>query len=109
MMTTTIDRDKYKYEYDYDGLPVYSTVELSESVLERCVISQLKRTAEHPNCVLVDVDDNKFLIGQPYFDNPPDIERIRRITGYLTGTLESWNDGKQAEEQDRVKHSTTTT
>lgn len=31
-------------------------------------------------------------------------ERIRRITGYLTGDLTSWNDAKQAEEHDRVKH-----
>ena len=31
-------------------------------------------------------------------------ERIRRITGYLTGSLESWNSAKQAEERDRVKH-----
>lgn len=32
-------------------------------------------------------------------------QRIRRITGYLVGSLEKWNDAKQAEEQDRVKHS----
>ena len=32
------------------------------------------------------------------------ISRIRRITGYLTGDLDSWNSAKQAEEQDRVKH-----
>ncbi len=32
-------------------------------------------------------------------------ERIRRITGYLTGSLDRWNDAKQAEEHDRVKHS----
>ena len=31
-------------------------------------------------------------------------ERIRRITGYLTGSLDSWNTGKRAEEKDRVKH-----
>ena len=31
-------------------------------------------------------------------------ERIRRITGYLVGTLDRWNDSKQAEEKDRVKH-----
>lgn len=31
-------------------------------------------------------------------------ERIRRITGYLVGTLERWNDAKQAEEKDRVRH-----
>ena len=33
-----------------------------------------------------------------------DILRMRRITGYLTGSLESWNSAKQAEERDRVKH-----
>lgn len=31
-------------------------------------------------------------------------ERIRRITGYLVGTLERFNDAKQAEVRDRVKH-----
>ena len=32
-------------------------------------------------------------------------ERIRRITGYLAGPMEKWNDAKKAEERDRVKHS----
>lgn len=32
-------------------------------------------------------------------------ERIRRITGYLVGTLDKWNNAKKAEEKDRVKHS----
>ncbi len=31
-------------------------------------------------------------------------ERIRRITGYLVGTMEKWNNAKKAEERDRVKH-----
>lgn len=31
-------------------------------------------------------------------------ERIRRITGYLVGTLDRFNDAKKAEEKDRVKH-----
>lgn len=30
--------------------------------------------------------------------------RIRRITGYLVGTLDKWNNAKQQEEKDRVKH-----
>ena len=34
-----------------------------------------------------------------------DFERIRRITGYLVGTLDRFNNGKRAEEHDRVKHS----
>lgn len=33
-------------------------------------------------------------------------ERIRRITGYLVGTMDRWNDAKSSEEADRVKHST---
>lgn len=32
------------------------------------------------------------------------IVRMRRITGYLTGALTSWNSAKKAEEKDRVKH-----
>ena len=32
-------------------------------------------------------------------------ERIRRITGYLVGTMDKWNNAKSAEEADRVKHS----
>ena len=31
-------------------------------------------------------------------------ERVRRITGYLVGTLDRWNNAKKAEEKDRVKH-----
>jgi hypothetical protein len=33
-------------------------------------------------------------------------ERIRRITGYLVGTLDRFNNAKRAEERDRVKHIT---
>ena len=37
--------------------------------------------------------------------NSDNILRMRRITGYLTGDLNSWNSAKRAEEHDRVKHS----
>lgn len=37
------------------------------------------------------------------FENVP-FERIRRITGYLVGTLDRFNNAKRAEERDRVKH-----
>lgn len=33
-------------------------------------------------------------------------ERIRRITGYLVGTVDRFNDAKRAEVRDRVKHMT---
>ncbi len=37
------------------------------------------------------------------FEHVP-FERIRRITGYLVGTMDQWNNAKAAEEHDRVKH-----
>ncbi len=46
---------------------------------------------ECPECHVKEQDGIKF-------------ERIRRITGYLVGTLDRWNSAKQAEERDRVKH-----
>jgi ribonucleoside-triphosphate reductase len=37
-------------------------------------------------------------------ENGPSFERIRRITGYLVGTLDRFNNAKRAEVRDRVKH-----
>ena len=44
-----------------------------------------------PGCNRTEADGVKF-------------ERIRRITGYLVGTVDRFNNGKRAEEKDRVKH-----
>ncbi len=44
--------------------------------------------------------DNDILIGEGV-----GFERIRRITGYLVGTLDRFNNAKRAEESERVKHS----
>lgn len=44
--------------------------------------------------------DEKVIVGEGV-----GFERIRRITGYLVGTLDRFNDAKYAEVQDRVKHS----
>lgn len=40
-----------------------------------------------------------------YTFDSKNFERIRRITGYLVGTIERFNDAKRAEVEDRVKHS----
>jgi len=39
-----------------------------------------------------------------YTFEPVHFDRIRRITGYLVGTTERFNNAKRAEEHDRVKH-----
>lgn len=50
----------------------------------------------------LDVDGED--VGIFYEYNAVPFDRIRRITGYLVGTLDRFNDGKRAEERDRVKH-----
>lgn len=47
-------------------------------------------------------DDGK--VDVDYKTQGEKFERIRRITGYLTGDLNSWNNAKRAEEHERVKH-----
>lgn len=45
------------------------------------------------------IPENDVLVGEGV-----GFERIRRITGYLVGTLDRFNNAKRAEEKDRVKH-----
>ena len=42
--------------------------------------------------------------GRVYVGEGISFERVRRITGYLVGTLDRFNNAKRAEEADRVKH-----
>lgn len=50
-------------------------------------------------------EDGEFVNLRYEFQKIP-FERIRRITGYLVGSLDRWNTAKQAEESHRVKHGT---
>lgn len=43
--------------------------------------------------------DEKGMVGERV-----KFERIRRITGYLVGTIDRFNNAKRCEEHDRVKH-----
>ena len=60
-----------------------------------------------PCCGYTGIIDNVCpQCGRTEADGDKGFERIRRITGYLVGTMDQWNDGKKAEEHDRVKHDT---
>lgn len=50
------------------------------------------------------INDTCPKCGRKECNGEPKFERIRRITGYLVGTLDRFNNGKRAEERDRVKH-----
>ncbi len=62
---------------------------------------------KYPDKVLNAVDlevDGEYVNAAYHFRTQP-FERIRRITGYLVGTLDRFNDAKRHEEAERVKHS----
>ncbi|MEE0763118.1 MAG: anaerobic ribonucleoside-triphosphate reductase [Acutalibacteraceae bacterium] len=68
-------------------------------------VEQLK--ANHPDKYIKSVElkvDGEF-VDMRYEYDPVPFERIRRITGYLVGTVDRFNNAKKAEVNDRVKHS----
>ncbi len=68
-------------------------------------VAELK--AANPDKYIKTIDfiiDGEYVDMKYTYDNVP-FERIRRITGYLVGTVDRFNDAKRAEVQDRVKHS----
>jgi hypothetical protein len=61
---------------------------------------------KYPDKMITGIDillDGDFVDMTYHWQTVP-FERIRRITGYLVGTLDRFNNGKRAEEADRVKH-----
>lgn len=60
-----------------------------------------EKYGREPDALTLKIDGEYVDMDCRYF-NP--FARIRRITGYLVGSLDSFNNGKRAEERDRVKH-----
>lgn len=93
-------------EIEILGVRVVSNTITDTQELEAYV----RRGLEQPdgNCLVkieaeVAPDDPEDVEIRYHFRTQP-FERIRRITGYLVGTLDRFNNGKRAEERDRVKH-----
>lgn len=88
------------------GIIVYASDELENKELEAYVDYALER--EGDNLTGIDVklcaDDPADVELTYHVKKVVPFERIRRISGYLVGTLDRWNDAKRAEERDRVKH-----
>lgn len=78
-------------ELSPDEIELYKSM-LSKKYSDR-VIEQLDITV-----------DGEYVDVKTTFSEQPFV-RLRRITGYLTTTLDRWCNGKRAEERDRVKHS----
>ncbi len=85
-----------------DGIQVTAGGELSGEELAAYV----RRGRNKYGRALLSIDikpDGEYVNISYHTKNIP-FDRIRRITGYLVGTLDKWNDGKRSEERDRVKH-----
>ncbi|WP_295090174.1 anaerobic ribonucleoside-triphosphate reductase [Ruminococcus sp.] len=77
--------------------------EMSQAEIDEYV-RQIRK--KHPDRIikkLMLTIDGEFVDIQYNYDTVP-FERIRRITGYLVGTLDRFNDAKKAEESQRIKH-----
>ena len=57
---------------------------------------------KHLRAIELEVD-GEYVNAKYHFSDVP-FQRIRRITGYLVGTLDRFNNAKRAEEKARVKH-----
>lgn len=81
--------------YEFDDIAVVGDISQQEA---RAYAERAPKGA-----TLVKVETDGEWVNLTYCDRVP-FERIRRITGYLVGTLDRFNDAKRAEERDRVKH-----
>ena len=85
-----------------DGIEVHADFDATLTELENYVEFVTLRV-DDVSKIFVRLDDDDT-VTIDYTANHQKFERIRRITGYLVGTIDRWNDAKQAEEKDRVKH-----
>lgn len=84
------------------------TVTGIENISRQEVLAYIDRIKEQSQEEVTALDISLADDGQVILDyqlKPRQFERIRRITGYLVGTIDRWNNAKRAEENDRVKHS----
>lgn len=95
---------KYTTIQKVDGLEVrhnnYGVTE--QELLEYVNYARKKFPNAQWNYLGIIFEDEEVQLEYNYVPVP--FDRIRRITGYLVGTTDRWNDAKQAELRDRVKH-----
>lgn len=94
--------DKY---FEIEGVDVFVTTENNDEYFEKEIEGYVKRGLKeyghHLQKLTIQINggdvDIDYVLREPF-------ERIRRITGYLVGTTDRFNNAKQSEEHDRVKH-----
>ena len=77
--------------------------ELPQEEIQAYIDRAEKKFGARPHGIDIKVDGDFVELAYDFGNMP--FQRIRRITGYLVGTLDRFNNAKRAEERDRVKHS----
>ncbi len=76
---------------------------LEQSEINAYIARATKKYGVEPQHIDINVCGDEVELDYDLGARP--FHRIRRITGYLVGTLDRFNNAKRAEEKDRVKHS----
>ena len=88
-------------EHEFEGVRFTCNIDIDEHEAEAYILRGI-RNFNYLHWVEAEADGDEIELR--YHCDKRKFERIRRVTGYLVGTLDRWNDGKRAEEKDRVKH-----
>ena len=75
---------------------------LPQEEIQAYIVRGEQKFGSRPQGIDIKVDGDFVELSYDFGAQP--FHRIRRITGYLVGTLDRFNNGKRAEERDRVKH-----
>ena len=86
-----------------DNVVVTTNVVMEDYEIKRYIRQVLQLDDGILTTLDINIDDKDNVELEYTFHNEP-FYRIRRITGYLTGSVDCWNDAKKAELRDRVKH-----
>lgn len=76
--------------------------DLPRSEIDTYIARAIRKFGREPLTMKIKVDGDYVDIAYDF--GAASFQRIRRITGYLVGTMDRWGDAKRAEERDRVKH-----
>ena len=85
--------------FDIKGKPI----ELSEKE-KQAYVEHIQKKNPNTEIEWIEVTIDGEYVDLKYKVNPVPFDRIRRITGYLTGNTNTWNDAKKDELKDRVLH-----
>lgn len=94
-------------EFKIDGITIeFNVSNMTEDIAKDYIKYAKEHKSESSDIskIIVFIKGDEADIAIEYIQDKPKIERIRRITGYLTTAVDSWNNAKRAEESERVKH-----